>query len=609
MFATKNIRKNYRWLILSSAFLCMSYLGAQQPEDTDGVAESTDNRHIKRLGEVKTEEWEMDLALPPASIKNATKPRNLVLPDEVQDQQLQTLLSNLAQNPNSKKIIAELKTLLAEVLEQANQLIDTGSINQAEQLLDIIQSVDPRLEGYSATRSRLKTSDDITQLLIAGNAALESGRLLEPERSSALYYFKQALNKDPENAAARQGLSRLQRTLLDNALESARELDFETAGLWLSDATTVQDDQQAVESARAEVSAFKKQRAAELEQKALSAMRSGNFNMADFHIIDLIALGGYETVVESLRVKLEKARFYGGYVPGQIIRDKLLPSGGTAPEVVVIAQGSFLMGSRNRTGPDADHEEPQHRVTLSQGFGMGVREVTVEQFRQFVEQTAYQTTAEQRGYSNIYDESAGRLSRRNGVNWRHDYNGKNASPGMPVLHVSYAGARAYVEWLSKATGNSYRLPSEAEYEYVAKAGGKGSYWWGEESPPEVVENLTGERDRSPSKREWTTSFKRYGDGYWGPGPTGQIGDGKLAHPMGVHDIAGNVSEWTEDCWHQNYVKAPQDGSAWVNPGCDQRVVRGGYWASSPEKSRAAFRFPVRAENYGPVIGFRVARDL
>ena len=149
----------------------------------------------------------------------------------------------------------------------------------------------------------------------------------------------------------------------------------------------------------------------------------------------------------------------------------------------------------------------------------------------------------------------------------------------------------------------------AEYEYVAKAGGNGTYWWGEGSPPEVVENLTGERDRSPSKREWTTSFKRYGDGHWGPGPAGEINDGKLQHPMGVEDIAGNVSEWTEDCWHQNYVKAPADGSAWVNPGCGQRVVRGGYWASSPDKSRAAYRFPVKADNYGPMIGIRVARDL
>jgi formylglycine-generating enzyme required for sulfatase activity len=79
--------------------------------------------------------------------------------------------------------------------------------------------------------------------------------------------------------------------------------------------------------------------------------------------------------------------------------------------------------------------------------------------------------------------------------------------------------------------------------------------------------------------------------------------------MGVYDIAGNVSEWTEDCWHQNYIKAPVDGSAWVNPGCNRRVVRGGYWAGSPQRSRAAFRIPAKADAFGPVVGFRIARDL
>ena len=163
--------------------------------------------------------------------------------------------------------------------------------------------------------------------------------------------------------------------------------------------------------------------------------------------------------------------------------------------------------------------------------------------------------------------------------------------------------------LSIETGKAYRLPSEAEFEYVARADGKHTYWWGEGSPPEVTENLTGERDRSPAKREWTTSFKKYGDGHFGPAPTGSFSDAKLLHPMGVYDIAGNVSEWMADCWHDNYMKAPADGSAWVNPGCKRRVARGGYWASAPEQSRAAFRFPVKAESHGPVIGFRIARDL
>jgi formylglycine-generating enzyme required for sulfatase activity len=248
-------------------------------------------------------------------------------------------------------------------------------------------------------------------------------------------------------------------------------------------------------------------------------------------------------------------------------------------------------------------------VTIKRGFGLGVREVTVAEFQLFVASTGYRSTAELAGESSIYNEAAGRLSKRSGVYWKHDFKGREAQLDMPVLHVSAIDAQAYVDWLANETGKRYRLPSEAEYEYVARAGGNGNYWWGQGSPAEAVENLTGERDRSTSKRQWSSYFEKYGDGHWGPAPVGSLTSDTLVHPMGVQDIAGNVSEWTADCWHENYVQAPTDGSAWFNPGCERRVVRGGYWASAPEQSRAAYRIPVRAQSYGPVIGFRVARDL
>lgn len=600
-------------LLLIALFAC-SCVGEAFPQESRAQQNQTnpeadDTSRVERLGEVTADEWEMDLAVPESGTGRTAKPQSLVLPDPGQDKALRDLLSKMAREPGNRDTATRLDVLLLDVLQQANQLIDEGSVNQAEQLLDIIQSVNPALEGLEPARQRISTRTDVRQLLIAANAAIESERFLEPAGDSAYFYFTAALEKDPRDRDAKQGLARLQDTLLNKARESAREFDFETADQWLSDAIALQQDLEAVESAREEVSSFKSQHAVDLEQKAITAMDTGDFDIADFHIIDLIALGGNGALVESLRTRLKKARLYGGYVPGQLIRDELRQVDGFAPEIVVISKGSFLMGSSSRSGQASDHEQPQHRVTLAQGFGLGKREVTVEEFRRFVQHTEYKTTAEKRGNSFVYDESAGRMSRRSGVNWRHAYNGDSATPDLPVIHVSMLDALAYVGWLRRQTGRQYRLPSEAEYEYVAKAGGNGSYWWGEGSPPEVVENLTGERDRSPSKREWTTSFKRYGDGHWGPGPAGGISSGKLLHPMGVEDIAGNISEWTEDCWHQNYVKAPVDGSAWVNPGCGQHVVRGGYWASSPDKSRAAYRFPVKADSYGPMIGIRVARDL
>jgi formylglycine-generating enzyme required for sulfatase activity len=610
MIAGKNTLKHSTWPILLGVFVCVSNVSAQQPPaDPVNKQGTTDSRHIERLGEVSTDEWEMDLALPSADPVVVPVTGALVLPDTDQNQRLQQLLSSLAANPGDTRILGQLNTLLTQVLDQANGLTDAGSLDEAGQLLNLMQSVEPGFKGLNAAKNRLKSKSEASELLKAAEAALESQHVLEPENNSAFFYYSQALEKDPQSQAARLGMERVQKTLVDRALESARELDFDTAELWLLDASAIREDQKTVEDVRTEVATFKQQRASELEQKAIAAMNSGEFTLADFSIIDLIALGGQEAWVASLRARLEEARLYGGFEPGQLIRDELLQAGGHAPEIVIIAADSYLMGSRRRSDASRDKEEPQHRVTIKQGFGIGVREISVADFRLFVESTGYRSAAELSGSSRVYDESAGRLSDRGGVTWEHDYKGKKSKPDMPVLHVNAYDADAYVQWLSIETGKAYRLPSESEFEYVARADRKTTYWWGEGSPAETVENLTGERDKSPAKRRWTTFFLKYGDGYWGPAPVGSFSDAKLVHPMGVYDIAGNVSEWMADCWHDNYMKAPADGSAWVNPGCKRRVARGGYWASAPEQSRAAFRFAVKAESHGPVIGFRIARDL
>ena len=592
MFASKNDFKNSTLLIVFSMLLCVPYAHAQQQAEE----------------EVRTEEWEMDLRLPSAAPVTSPQASTFVLPDDEQNQELQKLLSRLADNPGNTGVRAQLNTLLADVLDQANAFMDSGSTDEAERLLPLIQSIDPGLAGFSATKRRLKDLEQTSELLKAGDAALASGLVIEPANSSALYYYNEVLKNTPQSAMASRGLENVQLALVERSLESARELDFETAEIWLQEATAVWEDQTAVEQARIEIANIKQDRVAELEQKVLDAVMSGNFNFADFSIIDLMALGGQEDLVNSLMERLEEARFYGGFEPGQVISDEL-QSGDKAPDIVIIDAGSFLMGSRGRSNKSSDHEEPQHRVIMRRGFGMGVTEVTVAQFQLFITRTGYRTAAEISGSSSIYDLTAGRLSPRDRINWRHDYKGKKARTDMPVLHVNAFDAQAYVQWLALETGENYRLPSEAEYEYVARAGGNGTYWWGEGSPAEAVENLTGESDRSSNKREWSTFFDKYGDGNWGPAPTGSLANDALVHPMGVHDIAGNVSEWMADCWHQNYIKAPTDGSAWFNPGCERRVVRGGYWASAPEQSRAAFRFPVKAKSFGPVIGFRVARDL
>jgi formylglycine-generating enzyme required for sulfatase activity len=610
MFASKNTFRLLMRLIFLSAFVWVSHSSAQQqPAELVENQDSAEERHIERLDEASPDEWEMDLALPSAATVASPGGGDVKLPDADQNKKLQKLLANMAASPGNARVLAQLNALLADVLVQANSMMDEGLLDETEQLFLVIHSIDPGFRGLSRAKKRLKVLREAEDLVITANAALESQRILQPENDNAFYYFNQALRKNPRNQAAKLGLLRVQTALVGLALESARELDFETTEAWLLEASEILEDQQLIEGARIEVATFRQERAAELEENAINAMNSGEFILADFNIIDLIALGGQEERLKTLRPRLVEARLYGGFEPGQVISDELLKSGGKAPEIIVITPGSFRMGSRDSAEGAADNEKPRHRVTIERGFGLGIREVSVAEFRLFIENTSYRTAAERSGRSNVYDEAAGRLTKREGVNWQHDYTGEKAEPGMPVMHVSVLDALAYVKWLATETEKSYRLPSEAEYEYVARAGGKATYWWGEGSPLETVENLTGDRDKSPTRRKWTTAFKKYGDGHWGPAVTGSIGKGELIHPMGIYDIAGNVSEWTEDCWHNNYVKAPVDGSAWVNPGCNRRVVRGGYWAGSPLRTRAAFRIAVDANAYGPVVGFRIARNL
>ncbi|MBA2238192.1 MAG: SUMF1/EgtB/PvdO family nonheme iron enzyme, partial [Lysobacter sp.] len=219
--------------------------------------------------------------------------------------------------------------------------------------------------------------------------------------------------------------------------------------------------------------------------------------------------------------------------------------------------------------------------------------------------TGHKPQASRRGHSTTYDERSGNLVRRSRVDWRSDYAGQPAAPEMPVVHVSAEDAAAYAQWLAGQTGQAYRLPSEAEFEYALRAGSQSGFPWGEGSPPADTGNFTGARDRSPSGRRWRNAFEGYGDGAWGPAATGSYS----VNAFGLHDMVGNVSEWVADCWHDSYRRAPADGEAWINPGCRIGVVRGGSWASSPAQTRSAWRLGSDVSTTTARVGFRVVREI
>ncbi|MDX1381712.1 MAG: SUMF1/EgtB/PvdO family nonheme iron enzyme, partial [Xanthomonadales bacterium] len=561
-------------------------------------------RRIQRLGESDADaEWQPDLAVPSAPAEAAQG--EAVLPEPEQNERLQALLRTLAASPGNSRALADLDALLGEVIDQANGLMDERRADEAQPLLTTVRAINPGQRGLRDAERRLETLRETDALLASADRALAAEHLVSPFEGSALSLYRAAQALEPDNPDAERGIRAVQQALVNRALSYAAELDFEAADRWLDEAATVREPQDLVEEGREQVAVFRAQRAEDIEQQALAAMDAGDFTLTEFLIIDLIALGGHEERVTVLQQRLEEARVYGGFEPGQVLRDTLPRGLGEAPPLVVLAAGRFAMGSPSSEEGRGDSEGPTHRVTFERGFALGQREVTVAEFGAFVRDAGYTTEAEEKGKSTIYDERSGRLVERRGVDWQDGYDGRPAEPDQPVVHVSWNDAASYTDWLARTTGKAYRLPSEAEFEYGLRAGTTDRYWWGDDRPPEPLENVTGDGDVSPPPRACSSGCRRYSEGQWGPAPVASY----PANPFGLHDMAGNVSEWVEDCWHDTYVRAPGDGSAWVNPGCRLRVVRGGSWAGSPDQARSAFRIAAPAGSTGTRVGFRVARDL
>ena len=215
-------------------------------------------------------------------------------------------------------------------------------------------------------------------------------------------------------------------------------------------------------------------------------------------------------------------------IPVGKFRDTL-SGGGEGPEMVVIPAGRFRMGCLSNDDSCGSDEKPIHEVRISQAFALSVYEVTFEDYDRFTHP------------NKVYDEGWGRGNR-------------------PVINVSWNDAKEYVAWLSSQTGSEYRLPSESEWEYAARAGSTMKYSWGN-----------------------TIGANRANCNDWGDGGCGSQWDGKQTAPVGsfapngfgLYDMHGNVYEWVEDCWNTSYAGAPSDGSPWRQGECAKRVLRGG----------------------------------
>jgi len=263
------------------------------------------------------------------------------------------------------------------------------------------------------------------------------------------------------------------------------------------------------------------------------------------------------------------------------------------PVMVAIPAGRFVMGSPASEPGRFDDEGPQHIVSV-RAFALGKYDVTVEQFRTFLEATGYQP----KPCNTILDEG-----------WRSPGNGLAYPPDeveprqWPAVCLDWRDAQAYIDWLNaqvKAAHPSlmrrdgpYRLPSEAEWEYAARAGTTTARWWG---------NGIGEGNANCNGcgSKWDNNVLS-DVGAFNP------------NPFGLYGMLGNAWQWTADCWHKSYVGAPSDGRPWVEKDCGEHVLRGGSWDNVPIFIRSAARSGSAADggeyDYSSLAGFRVARDI
>ncbi len=245
-----------------------------------------------------------------------------------------------------------------------------------------------------------------------------------------------------------------------------------------------------------------------------------------------------------------------GQEPGETFSDSL-GGGGRGPEMVVIPAGSFEMGCVS--GQECyDDELPVHTVTIAQPLAVSKYEITFEDYDRLA------------GPEQVDDEGWGRERR-------------------PVMNVSWNDAREYVAWLSTQTGQTYRLLTEAEWEYAARAGSTAQFTWGSHIGQERA-NCGG------CATEWD---------FFQTAPAGSF----APNAFGLHDMHGNVWEWVEDCWNENYTDAPSNGEAWLSGDCSQRILRGGSYDDFHYDLRSAVRFTSAAGDRSKSLGLRVARVL
>lgn len=275
----------------------------------------------------------------------------------------------------------------------------------------------------------------------------------------------------------------------------------------------------------------------------------------------------------------------------------------TCPWMVVIPAGSFTMGSPEDEEGRANHESPQHRVTIRQPFAVMETEVTVAMYRAFAAETGRPPGK----ICRIFSAQEKKWVDVSGVDWRNPFTAQGFEQGddHPVVCIDWPDAQAFARWMTRRTGQPYRLLSEAEWEYAARAGSTTRYAFGTRADQLCqYGNVADERARRdlPEAKDWIIA--PCDDGYAYTAPVASF----RPNAFGLFDMHGNAWEWAQDCYGP-YTAADADGSPKETASCERRLLRGGAWFYYPQSARSAFRYSGDPADRINVIGFRLARML
>ncbi len=577
---------------------------AEAPEvpDWQPVIEPVPESGLRAALRAATEAHEAGKLLraePPA----ATDPTSTAEP-EPEPGALERYLAILATDPEHAEAGAGVDAIASELMLRGRAALAEGRVSDAQRFERVLARARPQHPDLASYREAIEAALRAQDMVRRGDIRARGGRIFKPEGKGAVAAYREALQAYPEFMPARDGLVRLQSDRLNQALAAAQAGDYAESERLQAEAARILPDSPAAQDMAARIVELRQARTDQLLAQGDAAVDALDLELAARRLAEAERVSVQARGLDALSERIELARHYGRFRPGQIFSEPLAV-GGEGPEMIVLAHGRFTMGSPEEEAGRQDNEGPQHAIEFKRGFAIARNETTVAEFGRFVEATQYRSLATRRGRSTVYDERGGAMSEHRGVDWRRDHAGRPAAPELPVVHVAFEDAEAYVAWLSAQTGQRYRLLSEAEFEYALRGGRSEAFPWGDGPPGRVVGNLTGDGDVSRLKRRWSNAITGYSDGHWGPAPVRSF----PAEALGTFDLIGNVSEWVQDCWHDSYRRAPGDGTAWVNPGCEERVIRGASWASTLDRARSAYRQPTPADTTHARLGFRVAREL